>query len=204
MENATDAMYMAFAVLIFVLALSITMSSFSVVRVAANNILQNQDRENGYTYIKYSKKDSSGNEILETNRIVGKETIVPAMFRAYAENYSIRFLNVDGTPLNFYIYDNEKINIIDLKNDGIANRKQANEFVQALVTGTLGELKNKNLNTGQFSLFEDLPGNDFSDIISTKSFKETLGIYYLEDLHYNKTDDVNKTPKRIITYTLQL
>ena len=204
MENATDAMYMAFAVLIFVLALTITMSSFSVVRVAANNVLQNQDRENGYTYIKYSEKDSSGNDILETNRIVGKETIVPAMFRAYAENYSVRFLDTDGSPLNFYIYNDEPTNIVDLKNDGIANRGQANEFVQALVSGNLSELKNKYKDKGQFSLFEDLPGNNFSDIISTKSFKETLGIYYLEDLMINsKTEEVNKTPKRIITYTLQ-
>ena len=199
MENATEAMYMAFAVLIFVLALSITMSSFSVVRVAASNILQNQDRENGYTYVKY--QDDNGE--LETNRIVGKETIVPAMFRAYAENYSIRFLDTDGSPLNFYQYNNEPTNIIDLKNDGIANRSQANVFVQALVTGTLGKLKEANRATGQFSPFEDLPGINFSGIISTDSFKETLGIYYLEDLHYNKTDDVNKTPKRIITYTRQ-
>ena len=199
MENATDAMYMAFAVLIFVLALSITMSSFSVVRVAANNILQSEDRENGYTYVKY--EDDNGN--LETERIVGKETIVPAMFRAYAENYSIRFLDNTGEPLNFYLYNNEPTNIIDLKNDGIANRGQANEFVQALVTGKLGDLKKDNLTTGQFSLFEDLSTKDFCDRISSKKFKETLGIYYLEDLRLSKVDDVNKTPKRIITYTQQ-
>ena len=200
MENATEAMYMAFAVLIFVLALSITMSSFSVVRVAASNILQNQDRENGYTYVKY--QDDNGE--LETNRIVGKETIVPAMFRAYAENYSIRFLDTDGSPLNFYQYNNEPTNIIDLKNDGIANRSQANVFVQALVTGKLGELKDANRVTGQFSLFEDLSTKTFRDIISNRSFKETLGVYYLEDLNSEyKVEDVNKTSKRIITYTLQ-
>lgn len=213
MENVTDALYMAFAVLIFVLALSITMSSFSIARVAASSIVENQDRENDYTYVKY--EDENGN--LETNRIVGKETIIPTLYRAYAENYMVRFFDKNGDPIPLYQYrtidEDGNINyltpnIIDFKNygNGIANKKQANVFITALINDQIGELVERNRPTGHFTFFEGLGGlsnRKFSDIISSKTFIETLGIYYMEDLQYNKTDDVNKTEKRVITFTEQ-
>ena len=88
MENVTDALKMAAAVLIFVLALSISINAFGEARITATTILEYKDREYDYTYVE-ENKDSEGNSI--TQRIVGAETIVPAIYKAYRENYKIVF-----------------------------------------------------------------------------------------------------------------
>lgn len=67
MENAAEALKMAAAVLIFVLALSISINAFGEVRAASSTILDYKDREYSYTYVE-ENKDSSGNSI--TERIV--------------------------------------------------------------------------------------------------------------------------------------
>ena len=45
MENAADALQMAAAVLVFVLALSISINAFGEARQTAQTILDNRDRE---------------------------------------------------------------------------------------------------------------------------------------------------------------
>lgn len=55
---------------------------------------------------------------------------------------------------------------------------------------------------GMYVNFQVLSESNFYDIINNRRFKETLGIYYLEDLKANLTEDVNKTEKRVISYTL--
>ena len=51
MENAADALKMVAAVLVFVMALSITINSFTETRIAATTILNNKDKEYDYTYV---------------------------------------------------------------------------------------------------------------------------------------------------------
>ena len=76
MENAADALKMAAAVLIFVLALGISISSFSQARYTAEILMQYADRD---TVTQYVGGSANG------TRIVGKETIVPTIYRAYKE-----------------------------------------------------------------------------------------------------------------------
>lgn len=82
MENVADALKMAAAVLIFVLALSISINAFGEVRKTSQIILDNRDREYDYTYV-----EDNGT----TQRIVGAETMVPSIYKAYKENYKIVF-----------------------------------------------------------------------------------------------------------------
>lgn len=82
MENATDALHMAAAVLIFVLALSISINAFGEVRQTSQTILEYKDREYDYSYV-----EDNGT----TQRIVSAETIIPSIYRAYKENYKIVF-----------------------------------------------------------------------------------------------------------------
>ena len=51
MENAADALKIAASVLIFVLALSISINAFSQARVASQTVLEYSDREYDYTYV---------------------------------------------------------------------------------------------------------------------------------------------------------
>lgn len=193
MENVTDALYMGFAVLAFVLAITISIGAFSQVTQVANYIVERQDRETEYTYVDYQGG--------ETDRIVGEETIVPALYRAYEENYIVRFFEADGiTPINFFEAKQEETgwtptNEINLREMSFGSQEDANEFVGELLNGTV------NTNEKFNNRFRLLQTDGLYGIIKESNFIETLGIYYEDDLVENETDDINKTEVRVITYT---
>ena len=205
MENASEALFMAFAVLVFVVALSIGISSFSLARQTTQAIVDRTDRDFDYKYIT-STLNSEG-KAMEI-RTVGVETIVPALYRAYKENYIVRFYKEEnGTtnPLNIYKRKvNGKMvetNEINLEKESIANQEKATLFIDKVLYGGLKNVTSFNNN------FENLQVNGFYDIIKKTKFKEELGVYYIEDVNNgenNSNDDeiseVNKTEKRVITY----
>lgn len=105
MENAVEALKMAGSVLLFVLALSIAMLSFSNVRQAIDTVLKYTDRE-GLTaslsekalkerFYYLSEDDNSAR-----TRYVGKETIIPTIFRSKEESFKIIF----DFPDDYYLY----------------------------------------------------------------------------------------------------
>ena len=88
MENATDALKMAFAMMVFVLAVGMTFIVFSQVRYIADLVFFVNDKTNFETYM-----DSLGVE--DQHRTVGLETVVSAV-RRYVndnENYSVEIIN---------------------------------------------------------------------------------------------------------------
>lgn len=100
MENAAETLKMAAAVLIFVLALSISINSFSEVRQTSQTILNYRDREYETTYV-----EDNGS----TERLVGAETIIPSMYKIYQENYKIIFnINSIGYLYKKKITEGEK------------------------------------------------------------------------------------------------
>jgi hypothetical protein len=88
MENAAQALRLAAWVLIFILALSLCINSFTQARQSVDQILMSTDREYITTYVDQAKN---------TQRIVGAETIVPTIYRAYKENFKIRFKFLENT-----------------------------------------------------------------------------------------------------------
>ena len=189
MENAADALKMAAWVLIFVVALSIIINAFGMARQTTDILISYNDNEYYTDYVE------QGN----TERKVGYETIIPAIYRAYKENYKIIFLNNDGTPMYFYENKNtkEQINYIDLEKQNVGNDTAKEEFIKYIVTG-------KEINNSQYK-FEnsyDIKNNGLYNQIKGKQFTESLGVYYQEEIDGNKsnTTDANKTKKRVITY----
>ena len=87
MENASEALMMAFGVLIFVLALSVAISSFSQARSASDTMLYSVDETNYYDYIEIDENSA----VASQSRIVGLETIVPTLYKYYKENYTVMF-----------------------------------------------------------------------------------------------------------------
>ena len=73
MENAADALKMAAAVLMFVLALSVSIVSFGQARQASDVILNYKDRETVYIDGNYYYEASG------TERTVSVESIIPAI-----------------------------------------------------------------------------------------------------------------------------
>ena len=88
MENASDALIMAGQVLIFIVALTVCISSFTTVRTEVNRIVGQTEEirmaKDGDTYINFMTSENSS-----SNRTVGAETVVTSMFRAIKENYVI-------------------------------------------------------------------------------------------------------------------
>ena len=225
MENAADALKMAAAVLVFVMALGIGISSFSQARTAADTLISYTDRDSVTQYAE---------DIGTKTRFVGKETIIPTIYRAYKENYKIFFYNSDGTPIQLYTRIRngvrESVNSIDLERDVIEGVNQQENFIMALLYGASGTYKREDGSAMTFNDFcaELLANNSkikdlnsqgmYGTILKNSTFEEKYGVYYQNDLlpeDYDpdtdisdqfdepETPDTNKTKKRIISYYKQ-
>lgn len=213
MENAADALKMAAAVLAFVLALGISMSSFSEVREVSKIILNYKDKEYNYSYI-----PSDGN----TTRKVSVETIVQSIYRAYNENYKIYFYeNGNETdPLTIFQKDTnpkEEINYIDLRKQALPSVKKRNQFIGCILYGSsykdpsgksFDNIKKDFKELGIILQNQGL----YDKIVSSGGAEEKFGIYYEDDeiLDNSNPDDsesnvpqANRIKKRVITYILQ-
>ena len=84
MENASEALMMAFGILIFVLALTVAINSFNRVKAVSDIVLYSGDETNYYEYQGATGKASQ-------NRVVGLETIIPTLYKYYKENYTVLF-----------------------------------------------------------------------------------------------------------------
>jgi len=94
MENAIDALKMAFAVFIFVMALTVSIAMFSQLNEVSKIVISSTDITKFYTYEVADAEKSS--------RIVGLETIIPTLYKYYRENYTVLFLDQYGQPLDLY------------------------------------------------------------------------------------------------------
>ena len=84
MENAVKALEMAFAVMIFIIALSVSMYAFNNAKKTSDIMLYAQDNTNYYEYQGAKGKTAE-------DRIVGLETIIPTVYKYYKENYTVLF-----------------------------------------------------------------------------------------------------------------
>lgn len=106
MENAVDALKMAGAALLFIIAFSISMMMFSRARETTDAVLDNLKIKDFFP-----KVESLSNN---TTRKVGIETIIPTLYR-YAQsddNIRIRILNQVGQELQ--VFDQEIESIVRL------------------------------------------------------------------------------------------
>ena len=204
MENAADALKMAAAVLIFVMAISITISSFTETRVAATTILNNKDKEYDYSYV-----EDNGT----TERLVSLESIIPTIYKAYKENYKIVFkenLFSDGVykKINSETGTEDNVYSIDLQKEVLGNDTQKEQFIMAILYGSKYDKYETVKNTFKKNLKISLNSAGIYDKINGKKLKESIGIYYQEEAgeqdNTNPTvPDANKTEKRVITYSVQ-
>lgn len=197
MENAADALKMAGAVLLFVLAISIIILAFGQVRASADTIIDYRDRETSYIDGNYYYEES-GN-----SRKVGLETIIPSIYRAYLENYKIVFegLNspiykIGDTPKYSLDLENENI---DNKNLTLANDEAKVEFLQGILFGKYKEDKSKFSTKFNINLVQCEP--IYNQLKDKENITEYLGVYYQNDSP--SVLEANKIKKRIITYKVK-
>lgn len=210
MENAADALHMAASVLIFVLALTISINAFGQVRQTADMLVSYNDREYSYTYVE-ENTDGAGNVL--TERLVGLDSIIPSIYKAYRENYKIVFSGAEsllGNNEGLYkkrnneTGENEPVFQIDLENESLAGDEQKLEFLEAIIYGrkaeNFEEISERVRNNSGITLNNE----GLYDKINNRKFKEDIGIYYQEEAGGVGEDvpEANKTEKRVITYTL--
>ena len=187
MENGVQALKLGASMLIFVIAITITISVFTMAAQALNRIFIAEEEQE---YV----KDSAGQYINFVNfdggtREVGIETIVPAIYRAYSENYCMYFYKDDGvTPLVLYTDGSKDINWIGQVNDMIPDK----------------EAQKSNVTAEELFIEKDI-----YNTLKDKRFTEMLGEYIMgEEAKENMEEEEatssesgpNKIKKRIIVY----
>lgn len=221
MENMADALKMAAAFLSFLLALGISISSFSQARQTADILIRYSDRE----YVTQYAED-----LRTTTRIVGRETIIPAIYRVFKEYYKIYFYDASGNPLELFTITQNggstiSVNVIDSTDQRYtlgSNRQQEN-FIMALLYGRNADLTDeagntipyddfiRSLNTGNSRI--SLPTNGICGTIlsSGNKFEEKFGVYYPSQAVAGAgggtptvdAQTTNELKMRVISYYLQ-
>lgn len=93
MENAVDALKIAFAMLVFALALTLLFSVVGQVKATSDIVFQLNDKTRSYAY--NTATDYNTNE----DRIVGFETILPTIYRYEKEQYAVTIIDSEGKPI---------------------------------------------------------------------------------------------------------
>lgn len=99
MENAVEALKMAFAVIVFSMALTIAFTMFTQAKNTSDIILEQEDEATAYEYYNYEEGQSAKYQ----KRVVGLETVIPTLYKYYKENYTVVFKQ--GTYINGQLYD---------------------------------------------------------------------------------------------------
>ncbi|MCI8443912.1 MAG: hypothetical protein HFJ37_01840 [Clostridia bacterium] len=213
-ENIADALKMAGSVLLFVIGLSICIFTYSQAREAMDIVLSYSDRE--FLSIEGDKRYYYLANENDTNRYVGKETILPAIYRAYKENFKIVF----EFPDDYYLFEQEvksqtsntmetkKITTIDLQKQSLANDLASRQFLDGILYGKYDYEEGKGIfdykakfkiTPNSISLYDYLTSKQ-----ATYNIKESLGTYYVDDVGgTTQVNEVEKTEKRVITYTFE-
>ncbi len=94
MENISEALKMAGAALLFVLAFTVTLMLFNQAQATADSVLFSADKTNFYEHI---EPNSTG-----VTRSVGIETIIPTLYRYKQEGFTVKILDASGNELQVF------------------------------------------------------------------------------------------------------
>ncbi len=228
MENAVDALKIAFAVFVFVMALSLAMYMFTQARETADVVLQSSDVTEFMDYTSLANVIDGSTTVDGNERIVGLETIIPTLYKYYKENYTVIFLNSNGSPLELY----ETQTNINLWSTGYTNKYYSNNTDLRVCSFDVDEETRRhepwtgntdyykqNLDmflsggtfyypsgSGESYNYSDIIGNGgFIEKYKNSQFRESLGEYTFNSVDSGATTgttNVEGREKRVIVYTL--
>lgn len=110
MEDAVDALKMAFSVFAFVLALAIVFAMFSQAREVSDIVLAKTDNTYFTDWVSPIQGDDG------TGRVVGIETVIPTLYRYYKEKLTIDITGNNDLANEKFDLDIERV--VYRKNDG--------------------------------------------------------------------------------------
>ncbi len=230
MENAVDALKIAFAVFVFTMAISVSIYMFTIVGETSDIVLQSSDVTEFMEYTEIS-------DMIGDDRIVGLETIIPTLYKYYKENYTVIFMNSNGTPLelyetqtnpnlwssnynNKYYSNNEDTRICSFDVDEETSRREpwtgSTDYYKQnldmfLSGGTFISPSGNGMDYNYSSrAINGWGNNSFIEQYKDKRFRETLGEYTYNDVtsgvgnsgSSSGVTNVKERKKRVIIYTL--
>lgn len=101
MENVTQALFMAFAMFVFVIALTYSMYMVSHLNSTSRTLMYRLDETNKYESMELTDLDDVNKDI-KRSRTVGIDTIIPTLYRYYKESYSVKILDEDGKLMQYF------------------------------------------------------------------------------------------------------
>ena len=120
MENAVDALKIAFAVFIFVLSLSIAFMAFSQAAQTSNKMLFASDPTNYYRYT---------GEVPENGRIVTADVVISSLYRYYKESIVVNIADNYGIVQKTF----------NTATDGLNSQERRKQRVEDYVKDKLGK-----------------------------------------------------------------
>lgn len=193
MENAVDALKLGAFVMIFVIALSVSITTFSEARIASSILLDYRDRE-----FWLGSSDYWHSETSNQSRLVGKESIIPSIYRAKTEKFKIVFEFKD----DYFLFSKKidgvdtKINVVELE----TLESYGDSFINIVLygddnNGVKNDIQNAKNITFRDSLF-------LFERINNKQFQELPGEFYPSEATAGKSKvpEANREKKREITY----
>lgn len=185
MENAVDALKLAFGVLVFAIAITLTFSIVGQARATSDAIFTMNDKTEYYEYA--TAEDYNAKE----NRIVGLETMLPTIHRYAKEQYAVTIFDTNGTPIVRF----------DLYTEGfMANW---NEILKKIGLGdqtskaTYEEVKQR-LDQVQYVVNKDLKtNNNIMDYVDTSLYRGSADVKTINIVSPWMGDPDNDTVERI-------
>ena len=175
MENAADALKIAFAVIVFSIALALTFSFISQAKSTSDHVLYYTDETSFYDYAE------SGTE----NRTVTSSEVIAMLHKYYIESIAV-IVKIEG---NEYIFDSGNETIV--KENGDIDRNS---------TAKLNTSKEKEENLARF-----ISKKITSGMVFTEEFVEApiSGIYKSDDNNSSEIVITPGGSKVYVTYTLK-
>ena len=110
MENVTQALLMAFAMFVFLIALTYSIYMVRALNLTSKTLMQRVDETNKYESMNLASLDSVTDEnvkemlsyVQNDSRIVSIETIIPTLYRYYKESYSVKILDESGNLMQYF------------------------------------------------------------------------------------------------------
>jgi len=212
MENLGEALKIGFAIAFFVMALSLSISSFSQANEAVRTITSARDRD---VQMEIAQMNLGGEQYVylepspTRTRIVGVDSIVTTLNRAIDEDIELRFLDEAGNPFNVIKYKNDVggieeshiINASKLNDSDVGDKTK--EFVIYLLAGDYASIETSDHDS---SFWNDFKHKNSYKILHTdglynellnynNGFEEIIGEYY-------ESSGASEVKHVIITYQI--
>lgn len=135
-DNISNALLMAAAMLIFIIAVTVTFSLISQTKTTSDIVLYSYDDtkyyDQGYEDITYTLANEK-----EFNRIVNIETIMPTVYRYIKEHYGVTIIDKEGNILARFDSTTESVvnkwqNYLNIRNTSSPEYKTVSTFYEDL------------------------------------------------------------------------